>query len=145
MHFLLLQDSCYSAADGQKGGLSLLYQNRSPLSPVSQTTESDHVLTWHCRNEVVGRSEHKENPACAALQLLAPERETQRGIQVLHSMWNLSSPVRQPERNVQEAWWAAISSGLCYIYNRFTTARFRKRPGTTSLHSGSLEDVCDRS
>lgn len=100
MHFLLLQDSCYSAADGQEGGLSLLYQNRSPFSPVSQTTESDHVLTWHCRNEVVGRREHKENPACAALQLLAPERETQRGIQVLHSMWNLSSPVRGSQREM---------------------------------------------
>lgn len=60
-------------------------------------------------------------------------------------MWNLSSLVRQPERNVWEAWWAAISSGLCYIYNLFIIAGFIKRTDRTSFHSGSLEDVCDRS
>lgn len=50
--------------DGQKGGLSLPYQNRSPLSAVSQTIKSDHVLTQYCWNEVVDRREHKENCMC---------------------------------------------------------------------------------
>lgn len=86
--------------DGQEGRLSRLYQKRSPLPPLSQTTKSDHVLTQHCSNEVVGKREHKENSACAALQLLGPEGETQRVAQVPHSMWNLSTPVRQTERNV---------------------------------------------
>lgn len=75
----------------------------------------------------------------------ASERETQRGVPVLHSMWNLSSPVRQPERNAREAWWAAISSGLCYIYNQFIIARFIKKTDRTSFYSGSLDDMCNGS
>lgn len=51
--------------------------------------------------------------------------------------WERSSP--ELERNEWEAWWNAISSGLCHMYRRFITARITKGPDMTSHHRDSVE------
>lgn len=60
LHFIFNYYRCYSAAAGPEEGMSLPYQHRSPLSPIGQTTKSDHIPTWHCCNEAVGWREYKK-------------------------------------------------------------------------------------
>jgi len=45
---------------GRGKGWAFHIRTGLPFSPVGQTANSDHVLTWHCWNEAVGRREHEK-------------------------------------------------------------------------------------